>query len=147
MLVEDLWPCGIAVIVFGLFITALYPMSYRAAFQHNVRTQVRRKGSRGIVGDIRLILSEKSMVEITETTRTEVLWRDMVDVVEDGDYTYILVTGISAAILPRHAFDSDDEYDEVRDFAMARFGEASAQNRIPDTRQPPTVFPLQGEIP
>jgi hypothetical protein len=74
-----------------------------------------------VTGPIRLILSEESLVEITELTRTEARWRDMDGIEEVGDYTFIMVTGMTAAILPRRGFEREDDYLSVRDFARARF--------------------------
>ncbi len=83
---------------------------------------VKELGMRGDIGPITLILTDAPLVEITETTRSEVKWKDIHSIHESGDYTFIMVTGMSAAILPRHGFALDGDYFMVRDFAKARIG-------------------------
>jgi hypothetical protein len=77
-------------------------------------------GTRGTLGRITLILTAESLVEITETTRTEVRWKDIAGVDEVGEYTFIFITGLSAVTLPRHGCDTDDDYRAARDFALAQ---------------------------
>lgn len=112
-------------LAFGLGLGAVawavvYPFIYRATIEHNARTYANNMGTRGIVGEITLILSEESLVEITEVGRSEARWENMHSVEEVGDYTYIFVTAGLASILPRHGFASDAEYEATRDFAMRK---------------------------
>ncbi len=84
---------------------------------------------RGMIGPITLILSEDRLVEITETTRSEMRWEDMKGLDVSVDYTFIFVTGLSAAIVPRLGFDSDNEYEAVRDYAIARLKDQTDPQR------------------
>lgn len=111
---------AVCLIVFGLLYAALFPAIHLLWFDACVRSYAKNLGVRGVVGPIRLILSDESMVEDTGVGRTEVKWRDMAGIDEIGDYTFILITGLSAAIVPRHGFDNEDDYLKVRDFARAR---------------------------
>jgi hypothetical protein len=89
----------------------------------------RRTGTRGVIGRITLVLNQETLLEITETTRTEARWKDIKGAEIDGDYTFIYVTGLSAAILPRHGFSSDKEYQAVQEFALARMEQRAQQER------------------
>ena len=51
----------------------------------------------------------------------------MVGVEVVGDCTYIQITQLSVAIIPKHGFEREEEYFEARDFAVARL------NRTPHT--------------
>ena len=134
-LAVSMWPfeSGAAVLLaighafVAVLFLCIYPALARAAVERNVRAQAKKMDTRGIVGEITLIFSEESLVEITEAARTEVRWEHMkcVDVV--GDYTYIFVTGVSASILPRHGFDSAAEYESARDFALRKLAERAGE--------------------
>jgi hypothetical protein len=118
----------VAACVGGAVLAAvMYPRSYRRWSTRYVRAFAKKLGTQGVIGPTRLILSDESLVEITEKTRSEARWRDMEGIEEVGDYTFILVTGMSAAIIPRHAFEREDDYHRVRDFARARVGSRAEQ--------------------
>jgi hypothetical protein len=114
----------VALAVFWLFI---FPSRYREGLARSTRAFVKNLGGRGILGERRLILSEGLLVAISETFRTEARWENMTGVEVVGEYTYIFISGISALILPRHGFNSDAEYEAVRDFALRKL-EGSRQN-------------------
>ena len=105
----------------------MYPRYYRRWQTKYIRAYAKKLGTQGVIGPIRLILSDESLVEITEKTKSEARWRDMVGVEEVDDYTFILLTGMSAAIVPRHAFEREDDYHRVRDFARERVGGRAEQ--------------------
>jgi YcxB-like protein len=113
---------------------AIYPAYYRRWTTGYLRAYAKDFGVRGVFGPIRLILSEESLVEITELTRSEARWPEMYGIEEVGDCTFILVTGMSAAILPRHGFEREDDYFTVRDFARADQSSCETRHR----RQPAT---------
>ncbi len=99
---------------------ALFPAGYRRWLTNSFRTYATKREMRGVIGPIRLILSDELFVEITETTRSEAKWRDMAGIEEVDGYTFILVTGMTAVIIPRKAFMPEEDYYRVRDFARAR---------------------------
>ena len=83
---------------------------------------------RGMIGRIRLILTDDTLTEITASTRTEARWRDMLRVEETGQTTYIYVTGMSVAMVPKHGFADEEDYYSVRDFARSHVGKVSSEN-------------------
>ncbi len=101
---------------------AVYPWFHRRLVARHVRNFAKGLGVRGVIGPIRLILTDTSVVEITELTRTEARWQDLAGIDVLDDYTFVLITGMSAAIIPRHGFEREADYDRVRDFALARLG-------------------------
>ncbi|WP_420841886.1 YcxB family protein [Fimbriiglobus ruber] len=106
----------------GLLYAFWFPLTYKSRVEGLLRAHLQKNGSRGIVGPITLILTDDSLTEITEITRSEARWQNIQRVDVSGDYTFIYVNSSSAAILPRHGFDSGEEYEAVRDFALARSG-------------------------
>ena len=120
--IENLWPVALVVAAFGLLYAIIYPLTYWLWFDVLIRAYAKGAGTRGVIGRITLVFTEETMVEITETTRSEVRWRDIKGVEVAGDYTFIFVTGLSAAILPRKGFDCDEDYDAVCEFALNRTG-------------------------
>lgn len=109
------WLLGVAI-----FWLVMIPSRYREGQARSIRAFVKKLGGRGIIGERGLSLSEEMLVAVSETFRTEVRWENMTGVEVVGDCTYIFISGISALILPRHGFDSDAEYEAVRDFALRK---------------------------
>ncbi|QJW92715.1 YcxB family protein [Frigoriglobus tundricola] len=110
----------VGVAVLWLIVT---PYGYRDALARNVRTFVKKLGGRGIIGERALVFTEELLVAISETFRTEVRWENVQGVEVVGEHTYIFIAGISAVILPRCGFDSDEEYEAARDFALRKAGD------------------------
>jgi hypothetical protein len=119
---------ALAFVILAVFWLCFFPFRYRDALARNARTFVKKLGGRGIIGERGLILSEELLVAISETFRTEARWENMTGVDVVGEYTYIFLTGISALILPRRGFDSDSEYEAVRDFVLRKL----ARRESPD---------------
>src|SRR5690242_15680125 len=69
---------GVLTVVYA----ASYPQAHRATIERNARAYARNMGTRGVVGEIKLILSEESLVEVTEIARSEVRWAVMQGVEE-----------------------------------------------------------------
>lgn len=107
----------------GVYLTA-YPFLYRRCLITRITALAEDLGTQGVLGSITLVLEEETLTEITSVTRTEARWSSMHSVEVVGDYTFIMVTPMTAAILPRRAFPSDEVYNQVKEFALARIGGA-----------------------
>jgi hypothetical protein len=116
----------------SLLYAVVFPFSYCRSAKNGIREYAKELGGRGVIGSIRLILSEESLVEITELTRSEARWRDMQGIEEFGDYTIILVTEMTAAIIPRHGFERDEDYFCVREYARERIKGRAEQSAAAD---------------
>jgi hypothetical protein len=116
----DFVPVAFVLVVVAVFWLFAFPGLHRSAIARNVRSFVKNLGARGVICERTLILSEDRLVSISETFRIEVLWGNMTGVDVVGECTYLFISGIFAVILPRHGFDSDSEYEAVRDFALRK---------------------------
>jgi hypothetical protein len=105
-----------------LLSVVVYPFAYRQNLTRNLRELAIEHGLRGLIGPTTLVLTDESLIEITESIRSEAKWKDMDRVDEVGDYTFIMVTSSTAAIVPRHGFEQESDYIKVRDFAKSRVG-------------------------
>jgi len=101
----------------------LSPLIYHVTIEARLREGVRLH-AQGVVGVIRLILTEETMTEITESIRTEVHWNHVLRIIGDENNTFIFVRPGAAVILPRHGFRSDEEYERARGFAVERLNRA-----------------------
>lgn len=131
LLLFDHLPLAIGLAGISLFWLVFLPLRYRDALASNARTFVKKLGGRGILGERGLILTEEMLVAVSESFRTEVRWENMTGVDVVGECTYIFITGISALLIPRHGFDSDAEYEAVRDFALRKL----AGRKTPDSHE------------
>lgn len=127
VMTEDSWAVAMIVAGIGLAYAVVFPPICRIWVDGLVRAFAKGLGTRGMIGRITLILTEESLVEITETTRSEVRWQDIKGVEVTRKHTFIFITGLSAAILPRHGCGSDKDYDAAREFALAQFVHAREQ--------------------
>lgn len=100
---------------------AMYPWLAVRFVKHYYRGYIRQSGADGIIGPIRLIVNDEGFIDIAQKTRTQVRWQDIHGIEELGNYTFIMVTGISAVILPRNGFQSASDYDTLREFARQKF--------------------------
>jgi hypothetical protein len=106
----------------GLVYAIAYPFVYRAWVGRAIRAYAQDLGDRGVIGRITLVLTEESLTERTEAVQSVARWRDMKGVAVVGDCTYIYVTGLLTAIIPRHGFEREEDYEAVREFAVAKLG-------------------------
>jgi hypothetical protein len=114
---------GGLILVLGCFCGVFSALTYdpiQILFQRWwLQSYALKNGLRGIVGQISLILSDHSLVEITEIGRSEVLWKSVTGFEDTGDHLYVQI-GLLAAILPRRGFANDHDYLAVRGFLRAR---------------------------
>lgn len=93
---------------------------YRRGSERSIRRYFREQGTRGVVGRITLVLTDEKLTYRTETVESVARWGDMKGVEVVGECTYIWVSGLQAAIIPRHGFEREEDYVAVRDFALAK---------------------------
>jgi hypothetical protein len=106
----------------GVVYAIVYPLLYPGWAARTVGAYARDLGARGVIGRMTLILTDDSLTERTDTVESVARWQDMKGVDVLADCTYIYITGLSAAIIPRHGFERVEEYEAVRDFAVAKLG-------------------------
>ena len=109
-------------------VAVTYPFIYYSLMRWLTRSYAAQRGVRGMIGRIRLILTDETLTEITESTRTEARWKDMVRVEQTGDTTYIYVTGMSVALVPKRGFADEADYYLVRDFARSHVGKVPSDS-------------------
>jgi hypothetical protein len=108
----------------GVLGAALYVPLFWPYFNCLVRLQAERHGNYTMLGRTTLILSEDGLVEITKAARSEAKWVNMNSLIVDGDRTYIMVTGLSCALLPRYGFNDPRDYDAATEFAIEQMKRA-----------------------
>lgn len=103
--------------IFGIVILATWPRRYRAAVSGNARRMYSAGENRGLKEVQTLILSPEAIHTknpLEEITRK---WAVVERMEGTDDYFYIFISSISAYIIPRRVFASDDDYQEFVDTA------------------------------
>jgi hypothetical protein len=114
-------PAAAAILAFGgVAYAVIYPLGHHAWVSSAIRAYAQDLGARGVIGRITLVLADDTLTERTESVQSVARWQDMKGVEVVGDCTYIYVTGMLAAIIPRHGFERAEDYEAVRDFALAK---------------------------
>jgi YcxB-like protein len=106
----------------GVMYAFVFPFVQQAWISSSVRGFAQDLGTSGMIGRITLILEDDTFTEQTDTVQSIARWQDMKGVEVVGDCTYIYVTGLLTAIVPRHGFEKAEDYEAVRDFAIAKLG-------------------------
>jgi hypothetical protein len=113
---------GVFLAFMGLVYAVVHPLRYWVGVERAIRARFSQLGTVGDTGRITLILTDESMVMITEDGRSETRWASMRRVVVDGDYTFVFVTDLSVAVFSRDGFVWGEDYEQARDFIVARVG-------------------------
>ena len=114
-------PAAAATLAFGgLAYAGMYPLIQHAWVTSTIRAYAKDVGVRGVIGRTTLVLADDTLTERAEAVQSVARWQDMKGVEVVGDCTYIYVTGLLAAIVPRQGFERDEDYEAVRDFALAK---------------------------
>lgn len=118
-------PPGIVlgVVVGGLLLAVAYPVIYFLAIRLQLRGQIKERA--GPFGRTTLALTDEGVRVRSPAAETAARWETMKEAVEDGDHTYIFLTGLAAVIIPRRGFERAEDYEAVRDFALAKLGPKS----------------------
>jgi YcxB-like protein len=106
------------VIAVSIVYALIYPSFSRVWIDQYIRKHL--KPYEKLAGKTTMILGEESLTVINEIARSEMKWKDIERVDVNGDYTFIFLVGKSAAILPKHGFESIKDYEEARDLALAK---------------------------
>ncbi|MBP3956903.1 YcxB family protein [Gemmata sp. G18] len=114
-------PVGAAIlIVVGVTYAVIFPGIRRANLSSGFRTFAQELGTRGVISRITLVLTEDTLTERTDSVVSVVHWQDMKGVKEVGESLYIYVTGMSFAIIPRHGFEREKDYEAAREFVLSK---------------------------
>jgi hypothetical protein len=116
----------------GVAYAIVYPFVHRVYVNRAVRAYAQDLGTRGVIGRITLVFADDTLTERTESVQSVARWRDMKGVEVVGDCTYVYVTGLLATIIPRHGFERAEDYDAVREFAVAKLGKPTEPDATRD---------------
>ena len=98
-----------------------YPLLIRVGGDHQVREYARLLEQHGTIGRITLVLGEETLTERTAGVDLTARWKTMYGLDELGDVTYVYVTGVHTAIIPRHGFQRPEDYEAARSYIRQRF--------------------------
>jgi hypothetical protein len=107
----------------------LYPLCHRVGHDHHVSEYARLLEQHGTIGPITLLLDEETLTERNPVVEARARWKTMYELDDLGDVTYVYVTGVYTAIIPRHGFQRPEEYESVRTYIRERF---AARTRSPE---------------
>jgi hypothetical protein len=101
----------------------LYPYRKRVMTSRKFNNVAFKGINEKMVGPIELEFTPEMIIEKTRSSVHKAYWRSIKPVKTD-DHIFIFVNSFSAAILPRHAFHSDEEFSNAFDEAT-RYAKAS----------------------
>ncbi|MFO0928355.1 MAG: YcxB family protein [Gemmataceae bacterium] len=103
----------------------LFPFCQRACQRHALRSFIREIQGREKNDHTSLVLTDERLSDQTGVVQILVRWQDMKGVEVVGDNTYIHLTGTLGILIPRRGFERAEDYEAVRDFAVAKLGKPS----------------------
>jgi hypothetical protein len=83
----DLHWLAIVLVVVGILAAAVYPLVYSYHIDYTVRALATQAGTRGLLGPMRLLLTDDSLAEISEAAKVEVRWESLQNVEVVGERT------------------------------------------------------------
>jgi hypothetical protein len=125
-----------------LVVSLFFALAARPLLQWSLKRKLNRGAYARQMGWRRLSISPEGLVDVTKHSRNEVKWAGVEKIALSGDYAFFYVTDVSAHILPRRPFASEEEFKqfvmEARRFrraaressADADFPSAPPDNRI-----------------
>lgn len=119
------WLFVAPILVLATYYAIFYPLMHRRGAERSVRRYLQELGTRGLVGHVTLLLTDETLTYRTETVESVARWADMKGVKVVEDCTYILLSGLQVAVIPRHGFEREEDYAAVRDFVADRLPKLS----------------------
>ncbi len=108
----------VSLVVCSVGIIWIWLNIYRTRITQYVQAQ--EFGAEGFIERVTLFVTDETLTERTVVADTVIRWQDMKGMKVVGDCTYIYVTDELSAIIPRHGFVLQDDYEAVRDFALEK---------------------------
>ncbi|EAR09141.1 YcxB family protein [Reinekea blandensis] len=90
---------------------------------------------KGVIGNTKFTVSDKSFIEDTEGTATESSWKAIKNIYPSKNYTFVEVSGYRIHIIPKREFSSDLEFQDFSTLIQRFWNEAQQlsvanQNRV-----------------
>ena len=103
--------------VLGVVTTAIWPLVFHGSGELAVRKCVAEQFK---AEGVTVTLTDEGIRQATATGEGHTRWGGVTEVVEDKGRLYLFTAPACAFILPRWAFERDEDYTAVRDFALAK---------------------------
>lgn len=126
MSLDDWWAL-VTLSVLGTIYAACYPWMYRRALMRQANKIINEHSMVGIEGLWELILDEETVTEVTECWRFEIKWRYVHRIVETETHAFIYQTALSAAIIPKRFFLTEEEFHKLVDYAKQRLAACKSE--------------------
>ena len=94
------------------------PFSLRRSMKKRVARMVLEDQDGGVTGRHKFTLASDAVTDKTGSGKTKTKWRDVWKLVATNYYLYVYISDTSAHIVPKRAFDSEEEFREFVDTAM-----------------------------
>lgn len=107
------WYWGISFSIVGILWVIFYPKSVEKQVEKRVRKMIEEDDNKGLIGDRVLELSEKGIDVTTDYSSVNYSWESVNKIEQDRKYIYIYQSSMSAVMLPKSIFDTEEDMENV----------------------------------
>jgi hypothetical protein len=98
------------------------PFAWRRRNAKLIRNMLREGSTKALLGDCTITISDDGIASVRKSSSSSVGW-DVVDrIVENDQYGFIYLSSLSAVLIPRRAFQRDEDYESFMQHARNYHG-------------------------
>jgi hypothetical protein len=99
--------------IVGIIVGIIFFLAYPRMHEQNLRKQLPKMLNEGtnesVIGKQTIIITPEAVINETPTGEQKAFWSSVDKIVETSDYIFLYVSSVSAAIIPRSAFPSEEQ--------------------------------------
>ncbi len=96
-------------VVVGILIFLAYPRMHEKNLRKQLSKVLKEGGNEGMIGKQKIVITPEAVINETPAGEQKAFWSSVDKIVETRDYIFLYVSSVSAAIIPRSAFPSDEQ--------------------------------------
>jgi hypothetical protein len=110
-------------IIGGIVAFFIYPSLNRATIIRRIRKLLSEGDNKAFFGHQTITVSPEGLFSKTQVGESKLNWTAIDKVVQNGDYIFIYNSAVSAIVIPKVAFPTDEAKQEFLDFIDTKHGE------------------------
>jgi len=96
-------------IVVGIIAFLAYPRMHEQNLRKQLPKMLNEGGNEGVIGKQKIVITPEAVINETPAGEQKAFWSSVDKIVETSDYIFLYVSSMSAAIIPRSAFPSEEQ--------------------------------------
>lgn len=107
------WYWGISFAIAAVLWVIFYPKSVVKQVEKRVRKMIEEDDNKGLIGDRVVEISENGIDVTTDYSKVNHSWESVNKIEQDEKYIYIYQSSMSAVMIPKSIFDTDEDMENL----------------------------------